>query len=218
MLTQSHAALGWVIGTAWPGSDRRLRNWCVAASVLPDLDAATYLFGVNAYKDWHHVLGHNGLLGVVCAALAAAHCRAKGLRGALTAAALVAVCFGLHLLCDMKLSDWGVALAWPFSKRIYELHPNYGIGAPVNLWLVGLAHVIWIPPALWRGVTPLDVISPRLDAFFLNLFRRKTASCSACDRPCNNACETCARPVCLRHARLVGFFHVRCPGCQLLMK
>jgi hypothetical protein len=213
MLTQSHAAVGWVLGTVWPGSDRRLRNWCVAASVLPDLDAATYLFGVSAYKDWHHVLGHNVALGVLCAALAGWHDRGKGPRGVLTAAALVAVSFGLHLLADMKLSDWGVALAWPFSKHIYELHPNHGIGAPVNLALVALAHVIWIPLAWLRGVTPLDLISPRLDALFMNLFRPKTAACGDCSRSCNQACETCARPLCLRHARLVGFFHVRCRAC-----
>jgi membrane-bound metal-dependent hydrolase YbcI (DUF457 family) len=213
VLAQSHAALGWTIGTLWPGSTRRLRNWCVAASVLPDVDAATYLFGVNAYKDWHHVLGHNVAGGVLCAAAAAWHCRKEGARSALAAGVLVALCFGLHLLSDMKLSDWGVALAWPWSRRIYELHPNYGIGEPVNLWIVGVAYVIWIPLALWRGVTPLDVISPRFDAFFLNLFRRKTASCATCGNGCNNACDACAKPVCLRHARLRRGFRVRCPAC-----
>ena len=207
MLIQSHAAFGWAVGVLCPGADRRLRGWCVAASALPDLDAATYLFGVTAYKDWHHVLGHNVLLGVLIGLAAGLH--ARGWKTGL----LAGLCFGAHLLCDMKLSDWGVALAWPFSRHIYELHPNYGIGASINLWLVALAHVVVVPLAMIRGVTPFDLLSPRLDRFVMNLFRRRTSDCATCARRCNNACDGCGRPVCLGHGRLGRGFRLRCPVC-----
>ena len=43
MYGQAHAGLGWVIGTLAPHSDRRLRVWCTAAAILPDIDALTAL-------------------------------------------------------------------------------------------------------------------------------------------------------------------------------
>jgi len=45
---EAHAGLGWAVGVLAPGSDRRLRNCCVAAAVLPDVDAVAYLWGPEA--------------------------------------------------------------------------------------------------------------------------------------------------------------------------
>ena len=35
---EAHAGLGWTIGTLAGAGERRLRNWCVAAAVAPDLN------------------------------------------------------------------------------------------------------------------------------------------------------------------------------------
>ena len=67
MHLEAHAGLGWAIGVLAPGSDRRLRNWCVSAAVLPDVDALTYVLGDVAYGRWHHTFGHNVFLGALFA-------------------------------------------------------------------------------------------------------------------------------------------------------
>ena len=52
MHLEAHAALGWMIGNTMENS-RRIRNWCVTAAILPDIDAIPYVFGPEAYGRWH---------------------------------------------------------------------------------------------------------------------------------------------------------------------
>ena len=119
MFGQTHAALGWVVGTVAPGSDRRLRAWCTAAAILPDVDALAMLAGKEYYDRFHHTFGHNVFTGALCVAAAAWH-----FRGRWTSTALVAACFASHLLTDMKLSGWELHLLWPFCMRGWEFKPN----------------------------------------------------------------------------------------------
>src|SRR5262245_39279065 len=86
MHLQAHAALGWMIGAAVPGADRRLRAWCTVAAVLPDIDGLTYAFGPLFYSHWHHTFGHNVFLGFAAVAIAALHHRRR-----VVAALLVAI-------------------------------------------------------------------------------------------------------------------------------
>jgi len=106
MYGQTHAGLGWVIGVVPRATDRRLRIWCVAAALLPDVDAGAMLFGRDAYVRWHHKPGHNVFLGILCVLAAAVHFRSRPWRERCLAVLLVAVCFASHLLTDMKLSGW----------------------------------------------------------------------------------------------------------------
>lgn len=62
MYGQTHAGLGWVIGVLPSASDRRLRAWCVAAALLPDLDAGAMIFGMDAYVRRHHKPGRGDSL------------------------------------------------------------------------------------------------------------------------------------------------------------
>jgi hypothetical protein len=94
---EAHAGLGWLVGVATPASDHRLRNWCLAASVLPDVDAVTYLWGPEAYGRYHHTFGHNVFLGAALAGLAGWHHRDRPVARRALAGALVALCFALHL-------------------------------------------------------------------------------------------------------------------------
>lgn len=213
MQLEAHAGLGWLIGVAAPATDRRLRNWCFTAAVLPDVDAVAYLWGPVAYGRYHHTFGHNVFLGVAVAALAAWHHRDRPVSRRWLACALVALCFGSHLVTDMKLSSYAVYLFWPFSGRGYEFAPNYGLAAPINSWLVYMS-LLSIPLlAWWRGVTPLDVFSSRLDGLVMRAFRRKTLSCATCGVPCAHECDGCARPTCLRHGTIGRGFRLACPTC-----
>jgi membrane-bound metal-dependent hydrolase YbcI (DUF457 family) len=114
---QTHVGLGGVIGVLAPEIDRRLRGWCTAAAILPDVDAGAMLFGIEAYVRWHHKPGHNIFLGILCVAGALVHFWKRPGRQRWIAGILVAVCFASPILTDMKLSGWEVYLYWPFSER-----------------------------------------------------------------------------------------------------
>ena len=213
MYGQTHAGLGWVMGLLPPSSDRRLRAWCVAAAVLPDIDAGAMLFGIDAYARWHHKPGHNIFLGMLCGAAAFVHFQARPLRQRLMATGLVALAFASHLLTDMKLSGWEVYLLWPFSERGYGFQPILALGHPINAWLAGIFMTLPWLLAFWKPVTPLELISPRLDRIFLNAFRRKPWACSVCGSSCNTRCDRCEKPACMKHARINWRFQVACPAC-----
>ena len=215
MYGQTHAGLGWVIGVLTPGSDRRLRGWCTWAAILPDADALTLLFGIDSYVRWHHKPGHNVFLGVVCVAAAVAHFWDRPVRQRCIAGLLTAVCFASHILTDMKLSGWEVYLYWPFSERGYSFDPMWSLGHPLNTWLAYLFMTLPWVIAFWKHVTPLELISPRLDRIFLNAFRKRTSACATCGRPCNNVCDGCGSSTCMKHGRLDWRFRVTCPACVL---
>ncbi|MFC1706094.1 ABC transporter permease [Planctomycetota bacterium] len=65
MHLEAHAGLGWILGTVPRGSDRRLRNSCVVAAIIADVDAVALLWGREAYDRWHHTFGHNIFLGLL---------------------------------------------------------------------------------------------------------------------------------------------------------
>jgi hypothetical protein len=213
MYGQTHAGLGWVLGVLPPSSDRRLRAWCTAAAVLPDIDAGAMLFGIDAYARWHHKPGHNLFLGVLCVAVAFAHFHARPLKSRLLATGLVSLAFASHILTDMKFSGWEVYLFWPFSERGYGFQPILALGHPINLWLAGIFMTLPWLLAFWKPVTPLELISPRLDRIFLNAFRKKTLSCATCSAACNNPCDRCGKPTCMKHGRINWKFQIACPTC-----
>lgn len=71
---EPHAALGWAIGNVG-GVDRQLRKWCVVGAILPDIDAAPYVFGPEAYGHWHHTFGHNVFLWILFSGWVTWKCR-----------------------------------------------------------------------------------------------------------------------------------------------
>lgn len=213
MHLEAHAGVGWLVGNVPPTSDRRLRNWCLTAAVLPDIDAVAHLFGPQAYGKYHHTFGHNVFLGAALVGLVAWHYRDRPRRSALLAAALVALCFGSHLLADAKLSAYEVYLLWPFSRQGFEFGMNLGLASPINTYLVyaSFAAVFFI--ALWKHVTPLDVFSPRLDRLVLTPLRPRPYECTVCGRRCADRCETCQSPTCPRHIFISRQLQIRCSSC-----
>lgn len=117
---QSHAALGWLIGNAAPASDRRLRAWCTAAAVLPDVEGLAYLAGPGAFSAWHHTFGHNACVGAAAAALAVWHHRDRPWARRVLAGALVATAFLSHLVTDTLLSEYAVYPLWPVKTPLWQ--------------------------------------------------------------------------------------------------
>ncbi|MBV8881291.1 MAG: metal-dependent hydrolase [Planctomycetaceae bacterium] len=213
MYGQTHAGLGWAIGMLPPTSDRRLRAWCTIAAVVPDYDAGAMLFGMDAYVRLHHKPGHNVYFGLLFLLAAYPFFHGRPLKQRWTAIVLISLALASHLLTDMKLSGWEVYLFWPFSERGYGFQPILALGHPINLWLAGVFMTLPWLLALWKPVTPLELVSPRLDRIFLNAFRKKSLACSTCGTSCNNRCDTCERPACMKHGRLDWKFRIACPAC-----
>jgi len=131
MHLEAHFALGWAIGVLAPDSDRRLRNICVVASILPDIDAVTYLWGRETYDVWHHTFGHNIFLGLLVMLGAVWLQRAAPGRQRWWAGALAGLCFGLHLLTDAYFTRYEVYLWWPVNWNGFLIPGGYWV-----LWLV----------------------------------------------------------------------------------
>jgi membrane-bound metal-dependent hydrolase YbcI (DUF457 family) len=201
------------MGTLAPGSDRALRGWCVAAAVAPDVDAVSYLFGDVAYSRYHHTFGHNVFLGAALVAAVAWAERRRGPRRWLAFTALVALAFASHLLADAKLSAYPIEPFWPLSRAAFEFHPNLGLAAPINTWLVYASLATMILLAGWKRVSPLDLISPHLDRRVRRAVSPRRLACGHCGRPCSDRCDSCAAPVCARDGRIGAGFRLSCPRC-----
>src|SRR5262245_20553536 len=117
MWALAHAGLGWMIGVAAPMSDRRLRIWCAAAALVPELGALALLAGWDAYDRFHVPVGHNLFAGLLCVGLAAWAFRSFPDRSWLGAVFFVLLSFAVHLLVDVKLRGTPLYLFWPFDPR-----------------------------------------------------------------------------------------------------
>jgi membrane-bound metal-dependent hydrolase YbcI (DUF457 family) len=204
---EPHAALGWAIGNVG-GADRDLRKWCVIGAVLPDIDAAPYLFGAEAYARWHHTFGHNVFFWALFVGYVTY--RFRSLRAFL----LSFLSFGSHLLTDAKLSGWDLYLFWPLSHEGYRFPRSFGLEAPINTQLVYYSFVAIALLALIYRRTPIDLFSPKLDQLLISTFRKKTSTCAMCGKSCNQTCSECQRPVCFRHASVTKGISVLCSDCS----
>jgi hypothetical protein len=163
-----HAEIAWLL--AQPLDARRDRAIVTLAGVLPDLDGATVLFGLEAYGRWHHVVGHNLFAGLGIAGLCAL-LSARRLRAALLGFAA----FHVHLLCDLAGSgrEWTIAWLWPVSSHevgwshgwALDAWPNQVIGLGVTLACLAMA--------LPLRRTPVEFLSTRADAEVVRAVRRR---------------------------------------------
>ncbi|MCX6954691.1 MAG: metal-dependent hydrolase [Verrucomicrobia bacterium] len=169
----THVLAGWCLGNLLR-LGKKERTWCIAASVLPDVDGLGLLAGVRAYQTYHHVLAHNLTLGLV-ATVGFARLARCSLKGAATFFAL----FHLHLVMDLFGSGpgWGIAYLWPWSDQmVYSAHAWSFLSWQNGVAFLGFAGwTVAIARACRR--TPLECFAPRFDRQVVNLLARKA------DRP-----------------------------------
>jgi hypothetical protein len=203
---EPHATLGWVIGNLG-GGDRRVRNYCTLGAVLPDIDAAAYVFGPLAYGEWHHTFGHNVFLWAAFTGWVGWRCRSW------RAALLAFLSFGSHLLTDAQFSGWKQYWFWPVSREGYLFSSAVQLEHPINYWLVYVSFLVVGLVAVAFKRAPIDIFSPKLDWMVVAFFRKKDRSCATCGRACNQNCDGCAQSVCLRHGSVRRRMRLLCPAC-----
>lgn len=210
---EAHAGVGWALGVLAPGSDRKLRACCFTAAVIPDVDAAAIVGGLEAYHHYHHTFGHNVFFGLLVVGVGVWLHRGRSWRVRAGVAALLAACFASHLVSDAYFTRYPVFLGWPLDRTPFIFTNTIWLGSPINHALVYGSGVVAVLLAIWKRVSPLELLSPRLDRIVIGAFEGKPLTCPHCQRPCNTRCGQCEQPVCLRDGRLHGWFRIACPGC-----
>jgi hypothetical protein len=179
----THFLAGYLVAQA--GADtRRDRALVTLAGVAPDFDG----FGLPLrwalphseralrwWSDYHHVLGHNLLFGMLLAAAVFAAARKR-----YTTAALALLAFHLHLLCDVLGSGgpegeiWAVPYLWPFSRAgTWTWSGQWALNAWPNLLITALGLAAVLALAWKRGYSPLEFISLRADKIFVQALRQR---------------------------------------------
>lgn len=210
MHLEAHASLGWLLATTYPGS-RRFRLMTVLSAIIPDLDALAYLFGFQAYVDYHHVLGHNILFSLIFSGFAVLLVRDARSKVFF----YTQIGFWLHFFGDYFFTLYPLYPFWPFSSAGFLSEHAIGLAHPMNTLFLMLGLAAMTIPAFWIKRTPLEFISPSLDQRIVNFFfTSKKEECMICGRKTNEICPKCSRPVCLRHAALTKGFSFHCHDCQ----
>ena len=177
----THFLTGWMLANV-DGLKRPERAVVTIAAVIPDIDGLGAIPEVLTrhsahpllwFSRYHHQL-HNLGFAIVTFGLAfaiARTCRSAG---------LAFVAFHLHLLCDLAGArgpdgdQWPISYLMPFSDRwqwawsgqwALNAWPNFVITAAL---LIATLYLAWE-----RGFSPLEFVSRRADAAFVETLRRR---------------------------------------------
>ena len=179
----THFLAGWLIANA-DGFNRRERAAITLASVAPDVDGLGIIpelltrhsaHPLNWFSQYHHLLGHNLLFGLLVAG-ASVLLTTKKLKTAL----FVLASFHLHLLCDLIGSrgpegeSWPIPYLIPFSQAwqwswsgqwALNAWPNFVITA---VFLIATLYLAWqrdeaIRRWKWSGARPTRRLWQRCD-------------------------------------------------------
>lgn len=207
----THGLLGWTIAHVGRG-DRPTRFWCLVASVIPDLDGISIVFGVSAYQQWHHVIAHNLLF---CGMVVAVAARWIGLRP--VPLFLVAASFVSHLVGDYFGSGpgWAIQPYLPFSDATYLCDYAWELASWQNFVITLIVGAVALRVAVVLGRTPLEFVHSGLERAVVDTLRLRgdPKACTACPSRAGVLCQSCNSPLCAKHVATYKGFSPRCIPC-----
>jgi len=179
----THFLAGWAVAQA-PGLNPRERAAVAIAGVIPDADGLGVVVDLltrnaahptNWWGEYHHVLGHGLLFCLICAASAFFWARHRW-----RSSACVAMSFHLHLLGDLvgargpEGDQWPIHYLWPFSERGQWIWSGqWALNAWPNFLITGILLFLAFWWARNKGFSPLEIVSQRADAIFVETVRRR---------------------------------------------
>ena len=159
MYIQAHVLSGWIAGN-YLKLNARERFLCMIAAGIPDIDGLGILISQDAYDDYHHVLGHNLLFGIIVALILALFSSRKK-----KCFILYLALFHLHILMDLFGSGelWTISYFWLFSNYTLYSEFNWALYSWQNM-IVNALVVIWtVILIVMKKRTPLEYLMPKLD-------------------------------------------------------
>jgi len=165
MQIQTHILAGWCIANCRPLSARE-RLFAMIASEVADIDGLGLIFGKEYYLRFHHIWGHNLLVGLVVS-FALAYYSQYFLRSF----TLYLLLFHLHLLLDSFGSGigWGIGYFWPFSTYSFINPYAWEFQGWQNM-VVMFVFLTWATVLIkLKSRTPFEIILPALDQKFIRL-------------------------------------------------
>jgi hypothetical protein len=165
MYLGAHAGVGWLLAEAG-GGDRRFRSWVLLASILPDIDAVTYLLGPTMYLKYHHMLSHNLLFSLIVSGLSAYFCREYRWKAFL----FTQLAFYSHYFGDYFFTRFKLYFFFPFSNVSFEFSKAFYLGHPINWVLMFTGILLLAMLAVKFKRTPVEVFSVNLDRRVIHSF------------------------------------------------
>jgi hypothetical protein len=179
----SHFLIGWTLANT-VDIPRRDRIMVTLSGVAADIDGIGIIAEVLTenttapllwYSRYHHVLGHNLLVGLILTAAVFLF----GLKR-WSAAFLAFLAFHLHLLGDLIGSrgpdgyQWPIPYLFPFSNNwIFTWQGQWELNAWPNI-LITVVILVMATYLTWkRGRSPLEMFSTKADRAFLAKMREK---------------------------------------------
>jgi hypothetical protein len=150
---------GWIVGN-YSKINARERFFCMLAASIPDFDGLGIVVSQDAYFEYHHILGHNILFGVVAALILTALSKHK-----IKCFLLYMALFHLHILMDLFGSGecWTVSYLYPFSNYQLESKISWALYSWQNI-VVNFSLLLWtIILIFMKKRTPLEYIMPAFD-------------------------------------------------------
>ena len=178
-----HFIISWVTANA-VHLDRRGRFVITLAGVIPDLDGLGWVVdriarsmghSTSVFEDYHHLLGHNLLAGIVIASTAALICTRRTL-----VFGLALLAFHLHLLADLIGSrgpdgyQWPIPYFVPFTDAMeWTWSGQWELSDWRNPAIGVLFFVIAVVIARYRRVTFFELFSKRFEAEVISAGERR---------------------------------------------
>lgn len=176
----THGLLSWCIAQRTCGTERD-SALAAAAGLLPDIDGAGVLIDLarggdaEYFSAFHHILGHNMLAGLLMTGALAA-CATRRAR----VAAVSAVLFFLHILCDIVGSrgpdgePWAIPWLYPFDGgSVLTWSGQWEVNAWPNIILTIILIFLFFRQTRDLGWSPFRLISERADAAFVSTLRNR---------------------------------------------
>ena len=176
MVIGTHMLISWGIANSFK-LERKERIFVTAAGIIPDLDGLGIIVdsldqNSQFHLKYHHIVGHNLLLGITFAILAYLCCKCK-----LRVLILTFLCFHVHLLCDLISGRGPDGISWPiyylpFSPD-FELSwsGQWYLHAWPNTVVCLIFIIITFLIARKYKLTPIKCVSESLDQKVLNCFK-----------------------------------------------